>query len=112
MPGRLTPRSDNVTIGPMRHALLLTAVVASGAFAAAAWGSHSAARIHVAYAGETPVPAGIYELVPGGKAVRVSTGRNDGFPTWSPDGKSVAFDHPTKPTSRNQACQIVVATGP
>ena len=87
------------------------AVVAFGASAAAAWGSHSAARIHLAYAGETPVPAGIYELVPGGKAVRVSTGRNDGFPTWSPDGKSVAFDHPTKPTSRNTTCQIVVATG-
>jgi len=95
----------------MRHALFFTAVVASGALAAAAWGSHGATRVHLAYAGESPVPAGIYELAPGGKPVRISTGWNDGFPTWSPDGKSVAFDHPTKPTSRNTTCRIVVASG-
>jgi Tol biopolymer transport system component len=97
----------------LRRIFLLVATVAAGVLAASASGSQRAATIRLAYAGETPVPAGIYRVDPGAKAARLSKSRQDAFPTWSADAKSIAFDQAVKPGSPNTNCRIAVvpATG-
>jgi dipeptidyl aminopeptidase/acylaminoacyl peptidase len=58
------------------------------------------------------VPFGIYRIDPGGKPVRLSTSRQDEYPAWSPDGKSVAFDQAIKPGNPKSDCRLaVVAAG-
>jgi len=94
----------------MRRLVLGAAVLAAGAVAGTAWGTHVTV-IRLAWAGAQPPNNGIYRLDPGAKPVRISKGRLDSFPAWSPDGKSIAFVHPINLPSSNPICKIVVATG-
>jgi Tol biopolymer transport system component len=95
----------------LRRPFLLVAILAAGVLAAAASGSGRAPRIRLAYSSATIAPLGVFRVEPGAKPVRVSAGRGDGFPAWSPDGKSIAFDHPVNLPSNNPLCTLVVATG-
>src|SRR5689334_21237660 len=95
----------------MRRGVLLLAALVAASSAANASGSAGPGHLRVAYVARTPFPVGVYRADPGTKPVRLSNGRVDVYPTWSPDGKSLAFDHAAKPSARNLTCQIVVVRG-
>lgn len=94
----------------MRPVFLLVALLlAAGELVASASGSQRAAPVRLAYAGETPVPWGIYRLERGAK-VRLSKSRQDSFPAWSADAKSIAFDQAIKPGNPDTNCRIAVVS--